>query len=490
MTRATLRGAAVVLAVAAVFASVLTVHNPEPAGAIGRTFSPSLHVRVMSDGLTLPWDIAFIDDGAMLFTERPGRLKVRFRDGRVQRVDADLRDLFARGETGLMGIELHPNFDANRRFYTCQGHTGPEIQVIGWTLSLDSTSATRFADPLVGGITLGSGRHGGCRVRFGPEGNLWIATGDAAQSSAPQSLTSLGGKVLRVDPDSGQGVAGNPFANSTNANTRRIYSYGHRNLQGLDRRPGTDEMWTAEHGPSRDDEINRIVAGGNYGWDPGSGYNESVPMTDTAKFPNAIEAQWDTGSPTLAMSGGTWITGRHWGPLNNTFAVASLKNRSLRFFEFDAAGTFKASEIGNELSGTYGRLRTPAMAPNGRLYVTTSNGSNDKILEVTPTGSPRGSLDNVRVVDGRIRAAGWAIDPNRTGVIPVRVVIDDVFITNKRSARRRPDVGRAFPDYGARHGFVAWFDVVPGTHEVCIEAVDVGKRRQGPVRLGCRTITV
>ncbi|NNC80315.1 MAG: PQQ-dependent sugar dehydrogenase [Acidimicrobiales bacterium] len=444
----------------------------------------------MSDGLTLPWDLAFIDDGAILFTERPGRLKVRFRDGRVMRVDADLRDLFARGESGLLGLELHPDFATNRRFYTCQGHTGPQIQVIGWTLSADATSATRFADPLVGGIPLVTGRHGGCRVRFGPDDNLWIATGDAAKSSTPQSLASLGGKVLRVDPDTGAGVADNPFANSANRNARLIYSYGHRNLQGLDLRPGTDEMWTVEHGPSRDDEINRIVAGGNYGWDPGPGYNEGVPMTDLAAFPNAVEAQWSTGSPTLAMSGGTWITGRHWGPLQDTFAVASLKNRSLRFFDFTAEGEFLAMEIGDELSGTFGRLRTPVMAPNGLLYVTTSNGSNDRIIEIAPTGAPRGSLDSVRAVDGRVRAAGWAIDPNRTGVIPVRVVIDGEFLTKKRSGRRRPDVGRAFPDYGARHGFVAWFDVPKGTHEVCIEAVDVGKRRQGPVRLGCRTITV
>lgn len=480
----------VLILVLGLLAPLLSAESDTPAAAIGGVISPSLRVQTIAAGLTLPWDLAVLPDGTVLFTERPGRLNVRLTSGAVRRIDAPLGDLYVNGETGLMGLTLHPDFAANRRFYTCQGHTGPEIQVIGWTIDAAYTRATRFADPLVGGIPLVTGRHGGCRVRFGSAGNLWIATGDAASSATPQSLTSLGGKVLRVDPETGAGVAGNPFAGSANANTRRVYSFGHRNLQGLSRRPGTDEMWTVEHGPSRDDEINRIVAGGNYGWAPGPGYDESVPMTDTNRFPGAIEARWSTGSPTLAMAGGFWVEGRNWGPLANTLAVASLKNQTLRFFDFDDQGRFLATELADELSGRFGRLRTPMLAPDRSLYVTTSNGSNDKILRITPTGRPRGSFDRALVRDGRIRVSGWAIDPNRIGRSPVQLRVDGQIVARIKAGRPRPDVALVHPDYGRRHGFVIWADAGPGPHEVCVEAIDVGPRRRAPVDLGCRTVTV
>ena len=232
---------------------------------------PNLRVATLVSGLSIPWDIAFTPDGTMLFTQRAGVLSSRLADGTVQTIDADFGDLFASGETGLMGIVVDPAFVSNRRFYTCQGHTGPEIQVIAWTLNAAYTQATRVADPLVGGLPASSDRHGGCRLRFGPEGYLWIATGDAASGTLPQDLTSLGGKVLRVDASTGAGAPTNPFAPS------RVYTYGHRNVQGLALRPGTSQMWSVEHGPSVDDEINRLVAGRNYGWNPVPGYNESVP---------------------------------------------------------------------------------------------------------------------------------------------------------------------------------------------------------------------
>ena len=120
----------------------------------------------------------------MLFTQRAGVLSSRLTDGTVQTITADLSDLFASGETGLMGIVVDPRFSSNRRFYTCQGHTGPEVQVIAWTINADYTAATRVADPLVGGMPASSGRHGGCRLRFGPNGYLWISTGDAATETA------------------------------------------------------------------------------------------------------------------------------------------------------------------------------------------------------------------------------------------------------------------------------------------------------------------
>ena len=344
---------------------------------------PRLTVTTLASNLTIPWDLDFTPDGTMLFTERAGKLSARLTDGTVQTVTAALGDVYAVGESGLMAIVVDPHFISNRRFYTCQAHTGPEVQVIAWTIDSGYTAATRVADPLVGGIPAkaNSGRHSGCRLRFGPVGQLWIATGDAATGSTPQDMNSLGGKVLRVNSSIGAGVVGNPFPAAP-----RIYSFGHRNIQGLALRPGTRQMWVVEHGPNTDDEINLLASGGNYGWDPtrpGSTYYEGVPMTDLTKFPGAVPAKWSSGRPTLATSGGVFLEGDGWRGWEGRLAVASLKDRSLRLFEFSAGGDLVSEVYVSSLSNSYGRLRTPMLGPDGALYLTTSNGSAaDRILRV------------------------------------------------------------------------------------------------------------
>ena len=154
-------------------------------------------------------------------------------------------------------------------------------------------------------------------------------------------------------------------------------------MQGLALRPGTNQMWSVEHGPSVNDEINLLVAGGNYGWDPVPGYSEGVPMTDLVKFPDAIEAKWSSGYPTLATSGAIFLEGSRWGDWEGRLAVASLKNQSLRLFEFAANGTLMSEVVVPELDGAFGRLRTPMLGPDGALYVSTSNGGGvDRILRI------------------------------------------------------------------------------------------------------------
>ena len=387
---------------------------------------PDLRVATLVSGLSIPWDIAFTPDGTMLFTQRAGVLSSRLADGTVQTIDAEFGDLFARGETGLMGIVVDPAFVSNRRFYTCQGHTGPEIQVIAWTLNAAYTRATRVADPLVGGIPATSGRHGGCRLRFGPEGYLWIATGDAASGTLPQDLTSLGGKVLRVDASTGAGAPANPFAPS------RVYTYGHRNVQGLALRSGTGQMWSVEHGPSVDDEINLLVAGRNYGWNPVPGYNEWVPMTDLVEYPDAVEAKWSSGSPTRATSGAIFLEGDQWGVWEGRLAVATLKDSKLRLFEFTSDGAFVSQVVVAELNGAFGRLRTPMMGPDGALYVSTSNGGgNDRILrlaendpvpvtlKLTPASiGENGGVSTVTASQDRVSIAATTVTVSAMAVIP------------------------------------------------------------------------
>ena len=389
---------------------------------------PDLRVATLVSGLSIPWDIAFTPDGTMLFTQRAGVLSSRLADGTVQTIDADFGDLYTAGSVGLMGIVVDPGFASNRRFYTCQGHTGPEIQVIAWTLNAAYTQATRVADPLVGGIpsTLHAEPHGGCRLRFGPEGYLWIATGDAHTVTVAQDLNSLGGKVLRVDASTGAGAPTNPFAPS------RIYTYGHRNPQGLALRPGTSQMWSVEHGPSVDDEINLLVAGRNYGWDPGIVYDQNVPMTDLVEYPDAVEAKWSSGSPTLATSGAIFVEGNQWGVWEGRLAVATLRDSMLRLFEFTPDGAFVSQVIVSELDGTFGRLRTPMLGPDGALYVTTSNGGGvDRILRlaeddpvpVTLTLTPssigeNGGVSTVTASQDRVSIAATTVTVSTMAVNP------------------------------------------------------------------------
>jgi aldose sugar dehydrogenase len=348
----------------------------------------AVNVEVVASGRSLPWDLAFLPDETMLFTERGGRLWRKPASGQPAQVQADLADVFAGSESGLMGIAIDPGFAGNRRFYMCQAYRGSgsdpvDIRVVRWQLSADGSAATRVGEPVVSGLPISSGRHGGCRLEFHPDGTLRVGTGDAAIGTNPQDLGSLGGKTLRVNAD-GSIPADNPFAGQ-GGNARYVWTFGHRNVQGLAVRPGTGELWSAEHGPDRDDEVNLIRKGANYGWHPVPGYNESVPMTDTAEFPDAVEAVWSSGSPTVATSGAGFIAGSQWGEWDGALAVAELKGSGVRVLTLSDSGQVVTDEQIAELDGTHGRIRSVEPGPGGALYLTTSNGSNDEILRVTPS---------------------------------------------------------------------------------------------------------
>jgi len=198
---------------------------------------PQLTVTPWVGGLVHPWDLAFTPGGDLLFTERPGRIKVRLRNGTVRQLTANLNDLWVSGETGLMGIEVDPAFAQNRRVYTCQGTSdnGNTVQVVAWVANAALTGLTRVNDPLVGGIDGSSGRHGGCQLRIDAAGHLRIGTGDAAVGTNPQNRNQLAGKTLRVDRFTGAGIAGNAGGGDP-----RVYTYGHRNVQGLALRSNGD----------------------------------------------------------------------------------------------------------------------------------------------------------------------------------------------------------------------------------------------------------
>jgi len=340
------------------------------------TDTPGFTTQVLVPGLAFPWDVAFLPDGRMLYVERSGTLNV-YQNEHVR--TAVIPAVVARGEGGLMGLAVDPQFEQNRSIYLCFNSTSSDIRVVRWRLEADLSPST--GQPIITGIPANPrGRHSGCRIGFGPDGNLWVSTGDTAQGDTAIRPGSLGGKILRVTRD-GKPVAGNLSGDFD----PRIFSYGHRNVQGLAFFPGTKHDvagLSVEHGSDRDDEVNELRRG-NFGWaPPAEGYDESVPMTDTGRFPDAIKAIWSSGLPTQAPSGGAIIRGSAWKGWNGSLAMAVLKDQHLKILRLDENNKVVKEE--RVLAGTYGRLRSVTQGPDGSLYLTTSNGTDDKIIKLTP----------------------------------------------------------------------------------------------------------
>jgi aldose sugar dehydrogenase len=356
---------------------------------------PALSVEVVTDRIEHGWDIGFLPDGGALVTERAGRithLSSTAPGAEVTRVEADLRGVFASGEGGLLGMVVHPDFATTREFTTCLNYQEDgrpvDIRLVTWRLSEDGSAAVKVRD-LLTGIPTGSGRHSGCRPTIGADGVLVVGTGDIADGSVPQDLTSLGGKVIRLDLRTGEPAADNPFADASEPRQRYVVSYGHRNLQGVAIQPGTGEIYTAEHGPRVNDEVNRIEFGGNYGWDPSQGgtvpgYDESVPMTDLERFPDAVPAVWQTGGMTEALCAAAFLEGEQWGALDGALVVTALKGAKVVVLTLDVRGEVAEVSVPEELDDEFGRLRAARLGPDGALYITTTNGSDDKVLRVTP----------------------------------------------------------------------------------------------------------
>ncbi|WP_116200132.1 PQQ-dependent sugar dehydrogenase [Amycolatopsis circi] len=380
----------------ALLASVLVLAAcsaaPASAPAPAAPESGKFAVQEVADGLEHGWDVAFLPDGSLLVPQRPGKLAL-IRDGRKTDVRADFSDVLVQGEGGLMGLVLAADFATSREFTTCQTHQengrAVDVRLVTWRLADDGASAAKVRDLLTGLPVNPSGRHSGCRPTLAPDGALLVGTGDAARSTVAQDRHSLGGKVLRINAKTGEPLPGNPFLSSADPNERRIYTYGHRNVQGVAIRPGTGQVVTSEHGPAFDDEVNLLRPGGNYGWDPSKGgtdpnYDESVPMTDTTRFPDAVRPLWTTGQITEATSGDAFLTGKQWGANEGALVVVALKGQKLLLLHLDAAAKVTGVTLPAEFNDKFGRLRAARSGPDGSLYVTTSNGSNDKVLRVTP----------------------------------------------------------------------------------------------------------
>lgn len=344
-------------------------------------YEPMIDTKEVLNGLFNPWEIAFLPDGSLLVNERGGVLS-RVTEG-IKTVVADIRDVYAVGEGGLTGLAVDADFQQNRYIYTCfnaSTASGLDVRLVRWRLHVNNTELEERADIITGIPSNASGRHSGCRIKTAVDGTIWIGTGDAAKAAYPQDPQSLGGKILHVTRD-GMPAAGNlptPF-------DPRIFSYGHRNVQGivLFDEPRNDVVgFSVEHGSDRDDEVN-LLRRGNFGWAPRVSYVEhGVPMTDFERFPDALSAVWSSGSPTIAPSGATFLNGEAWGAWSGSLAVAVLKDKHLRIMKFDDEHKLILEK---KLLTDFGRIRTAVNGPDESLYVTTDNGKNDKIIQITPS---------------------------------------------------------------------------------------------------------
>jgi glucose/arabinose dehydrogenase len=360
------------------------------------TETPQLRVETVAGGLTHGWDVGFLPDGKAIVSQRPAMLALLSSSApgaTVTQLKADLSDVHVQGEGGLMGLVVHPDFAQSRQFTTCQTHTEngepTDIRLVTWRLSEDELIATRVKELLTGLPLNPSGRHSGCRPTLARDGALLVGTGDTARGAYPQDRTNLGGKVLRMDLKTGDPLPDNPFIDSDNERERLVYSYGHRNIQGVALRPDSDQVFAAEHGPTKNDEVNLVEAGKNYGWDPAQGgtvggYDESVDMTDLRRFPDAVPAKWQTGEITEAVCAAAFLEGDQWGGLNGALVITALKGEKVLFLSLSESGDVTSVSVPPEFDATFGRLRAARTGPDGALYITTSDGSDDKLLRVTP----------------------------------------------------------------------------------------------------------
>jgi glucose/arabinose dehydrogenase len=338
---------------------------------------PELIVTDHITGLDKPWDVTWTPGGEMLFTEN-NTGNVWAGAGGIASPIHNVSDLDSSGEGGLMGIALSPNFSANRHVFLCYTSDSPDVRIVRYRTDTGLTGLFEKT-PIVTGGPYTTGRHSGCRIKFGPAGYLWATFGDAAVGTSPQDDNSLGGKILRVDAD-GNAAPDNPGGNIW-------FAKGYRNPQGIDFRPSDGLACIAQHGPFIDDELecldtNCFNDACNSGWNPVPGYNETVPMTDLFAYPDANEAIWSSGSPTLAPSGMSFLEGTQWGAWNQAMVVAFLKTRQLGFFRLDAFNALQAAAF----SPFSNRLRTAEQGPDGCLYILEDVGSSGRILKACPAG--------------------------------------------------------------------------------------------------------
>jgi len=355
--------------------------------ASAQTFPSSagpLSVETVTRGLDHPWGLAFLPDGKMLVTERPGRLRVVTRDGKLSPAVTGVPQVRASGQGGLHDVVLDRDFASNRTIYVCYA----EPAAGGGRTAMARARFTDGEAPRLDDVKvifrqdgpLSGGNHYGCRIVQGRDGNLWLTMGDHwAYRNEAQNLANHIGKIVRVTPD-GAVPPDNPFAGRSDAKPE-IWSYGHRNSQGAALHPQTGRLWEHEHGPRGGDEVNIPLAGKNYGW-PVIGYGINYDGTkahDSTEKPG-MEQPVKYWVPSIAPSGMAFYTADLFAAWKGGLFVGALAGQMLVRLELDGEKVTKEERLLTDLRE---RVRDVRQGPDGAIWLLTDSG-NGRVLRVTP----------------------------------------------------------------------------------------------------------
>jgi glucose/arabinose dehydrogenase len=362
-----------------------------PAGAadrILRTEKAELRIQTIAEKLEHPWGLALLPDGRLLVTERPGRLRIVAMDGRTSPPLTGVPDVDARGQGGLLDIVLHPRFAENRLVYFSYAEPGSGGNSTAVSRGrLGETGLTDVALIFRQLPKVESAQHFGSRLVFDRQGLLWITTGERSQRQfrdMAQDLTTHLGKVIRVRDD-GSVPPDNPFVGRADARPE-IWSYGHRNPQGLTMNPWTGTIWEAEHGPRGGDEINIPRAGRNYGWPVvtlGREYSGQTIWTGTAS-PPGMEDPLYHWTPSVSPSGMAFYDHDSIPGWRGSLLLGTLNGRMLVRLEIDGERVVREEQMLKELGY---RIRDVRVASDGSLFLLTDE-DNGKVLRVNATGKP------------------------------------------------------------------------------------------------------
>lgn len=345
-----------------------------------------VEVETVADGLERPWGLAFLGEGRMLVSELPGRLRIVEADGTLGQPISGLPEVRVRNQGGLLDVTLAPDYAESKRIYI----SWSEPESAGSNVTSTAVAHARLEDGALHDFTrvfsgypkVDGGRHYGGRMVFSADGeHLFVGLGDRGhQMQQAQELDSHTGTLIRIHPD-GSVPSDNPYVNQEGA-LPEIYSYGHRNIQGIDLQPGTNKVWSVEHGPQGGDEVNAPEPGKNYGW-PVITYGEQYgggELAEAVGFKNdGMEQPVWHWTPSIAVSGMNFYEGDKFPEWQGNILAGGLRGQQVARLEVDGDRV-----IHQEVMNMDYRIREVRVGPDGYIYLLTDERDNAKILRLRP----------------------------------------------------------------------------------------------------------